>query len=56
VTVTAPDNPAKPYPPDRENRPVAGVVRWLVTVILPAERRVSGLTGSIVVTCGKLSP
>ena len=38
MPVTAPDHPAKPYHPDPEHRAVIGVVRWLVTVILIAER------------------
>ena len=38
VTVTVPDNPAKPCQPDPGNQAVIGAVRWLVTVILLAEQ------------------
>lgn len=38
VTVTVPDNPAEPYHPGPQHQPLIGVVRWLVTVILLAQR------------------
>ena len=38
MSVAAPDYPAGPHQPDPENRALGGVVRWLVTVILLAER------------------